>query len=97
MEQEIKQLKREVSELKTEINKLKVSSLIPISVERAFKDRLKGIYAAESSTGTYTQANIRRVITVSATPQDISVLEDPAGYIKVQFGTGTYKLAYFND
>jgi hypothetical protein len=97
MEQELTQLRQEVKELKAEINKLQTSSLIPIAVERAFKDRLKGIYAAESSTGAYTQANIRRTITVSATPQDISVLEDPAGYIKVQFGTGTYKLAYFND
>ena len=89
--------KKQFEELLTWKRQLESSFSIPRNVEGAFRVHLGGIYAAQNTTGSYTGANIRRVISLSGSAEDISVLEDPAGYILVQFGTGTYKIPYFND
>ena len=72
-------------------------SNIPLEVINVLKYTLPGLFANSASVGTYTQANIRRTIGLSGDPENISVLEDPAGYISVDFAGSTRKIPFFND
>lgn len=88
-------LETRVTELENKLKKYESSFSIPLEIERAFKARLKGLYASSNTTGTYSA--VRRTITLSGNSEDISVLEDPAGYIPVEFQGTTYKVPYFTD
>lgn len=70
-------------------------SQIPLEVQKAFEFVLPGLVSGATSTGSFVQANIRRTIAVSGDPENISVLEDPAGYISVKFAGATYKVPFW--
>lgn len=72
---------------------MRVGARVPISVQKALETRFKGLFG--QSTGSFTTNSIRRTITLTGNAEDISVLEDPAGYISTVFNGTTYKIPYW--
>jgi hypothetical protein len=84
----------QIDELKAQIELLKRSSSIPRDVENAFVERLgtRNISSAVIGSGT-TNAQTQN-ITITSTPQTITVPAQPSGALSVTFNGVTYNLLY---
>lgn len=88
-------LEQRVAKLEAELKSQKDTRSIPRDLENALRDRLKVLTASSTNTGSFSA--ISRTINLSGNAQNISVLEDPAGYIPVLFRGQTYKVPYWVD